>query len=169
MPVYPPLYWTPHVLDRGLLISLAGAAADRHGIGRPLVCGVCEEESGKRNAYISGGVEDWDYTAIRFEPAFETRYIHPALPDKPTTEELTKAMSFGLMQIMGEVAREMGYAGRFLTGLCDPDCGLEFGCRKLKKCLDGMNGDPTSALLRWNGGADLKYPVRVIARMSKYS
>jgi hypothetical protein len=167
--INPPLYWTPHVFDRMILVAMAASAAERYAIGRPLVCAVCEEESGKRNASSPGGVEDWDPNAIRFEPAFEARYIKPAIPERPTTEELTGAMSFGLMQIMGETAREMGYQGRFLTGLCDPDTGLEFGCRKLKRCLINTNGDPTSALLRWNGGSDGAYPSRVMARMSKYS
>ena len=59
------------------------------------MCGL-EQESG------------WNTFAVRFEPAFEARYIKPALPSAPTTLELTKAMSFGLMQMMGEVAIEFG-------------------------------------------------------------
>lgn len=40
--------------------------------------------------------------------------------------------SWGLMQIMGAVARECGYAGAFLGGLYEPAVNLEIGCRHLK-------------------------------------
>jgi Transglycosylase SLT domain len=163
-----PNIWMPRIVAPTVLVMMAYDAADRHGIGRPLVCAVCEEESGKRDA-PNGGKETWDPNAIRFEPAFESKYIKPSNPNMPTTEELTKAVSFGLMQIMGEVARERGFTGKFLTGLCDPDTGLEFGCRQLRACIDAANSDPNETLLRWNGGADLFYPTRVMDRMAKYS
>lgn len=169
MSVYPPLYWTPRVILKTTLITMAQLAADRYAIGRGLVCAVCEEESGKRNPSVPGGVEDWDPNAVRFERAFEERYVRPPNPAMPTTEELCLAMSYGLMQIMGLTARENGFNGKFLTALCDPETGIEFGCRKLRRCIDASNSDPAAALLRWNGGADKAYPSRVMARMAKYS
>jgi hypothetical protein len=166
-PPIPP--FTPQVVSSGLLRLLAQTVADRHALGRALVCAVCEEESGKRNVVSAYGLEDWDAFAVRFEPAFESRYIKPPNPAMPSTEDLCKAMSFGLMQIMGEVARELGFPGRFLSGLCDPETGLEFGCRKLRRCIDLSKGDPQAALLRWNGGSDTGYPSRVLNRMHKFT
>src|ERR1700723_1783076 len=92
---------------------IAGKWATKYGLEVALVCAVAAHES------------SWNPFAVRFEPAFEARYIKPAVPAMPTTLELTKAMSFGLMQIMGETAIEFGFGGKFLTDLCDPDIGLD--------------------------------------------
>lgn len=137
-------------------IELVAQIAKEYSLDPSLVCAVCEQES------------NWDTYAVRFEPAFLKRYIHPVHPETPTTEELTSAMSFGLMQVMGEVAQGLGFKGRFLTALCDPDCGLNFGCRKLKECLDRAKGDVRQALLYYNGGGNKAYPDEVMARMEKY-
>jgi soluble lytic murein transglycosylase-like protein len=121
-----------------------------------LVCAVCEQES------------SWNPWAIRFEPAFEARYIKPALPAAPTTRELTKAMSFGLMQIMGETAIELGWTGSFLSELCYPAMGALFGCKKLQQCF-GSHPDREAALLSYNGGGNPAYPSQVLARVSNYT
>lgn len=136
--------------------ALAATYGAKHGISAALVAAVAEQES------------SWDAWAIRFEPAFEARYIKPAIPSMPTTLEMTKAMSFGLLQIMGQTAIEFGWKGKFLSELCDPDTGMDFGCAKLRHCLDLANGDETKALLSYNGGGNLAYPVQVLARKTAY-
>jgi soluble lytic murein transglycosylase-like protein len=138
------------------LIEQAKQRAAVYGLDPALVCAVCEQES------------EWDTYAIRFEPAFEKKYIHPALPQAPTTEEIAKAMSFGLMQVMGEVARERGFKGKFLSSLCDPDIGLHVGCEYLKHIMDNHGGDVAASLQRWNGGGNPNYAAEVMARMGKY-
>lgn len=70
--------------------------------------------------------------AVRFEPQFYDRYIRP-LGLKDQKEAQGRATSFGLLQIMGQVARELGYQGAF-SGLMDPSVGIEWGCKKLSKC-----------------------------------
>lgn len=140
------------------LIAAAKAAAARRGIDPALVCAVCEQESG------------WNPWAIRYEPAFYARYIEPmVLAGRITnaTEAQARAFSWGLMQVMGEVAREHGYAGH-MAALCDPATGLEIGCLHLASKLVGASGDVRRALLAWNGGADGAYPDEVLARMGKY-
>jgi soluble lytic murein transglycosylase-like protein len=136
-------------------LALAGKYAAKYGLDPAIVAAVCEQES------------SWNTWAIRFEPAFEVRYIHPALPAAPTTLELTKAMSFGLMQVMGEVAIEFGWQGRFLTQLCDPDIGVDIGCRKLQKCFSA-HCDPEASLLAYNGGGNSFYGKQVLARVQHY-
>lgn len=75
--------------------------------------------------------------AARFEPAFLAAYVSAAVkhwePCSNQTERILRATSFGLMQIMGEDAREFGYEDPFLTTLCEPETGLEYGCRQLAK------------------------------------
>jgi len=108
------------------LIALARAAAAAHSLDPALVCAVCEQES------------TWNPWAIRFEPEFFARYISPQLaPVAPTssgrgpsecavpqprgpgkmaatqklsvTEAYARAFSWGLMQVMGQVAREHNF------------------------------------------------------------
>jgi hypothetical protein len=68
--------------------------------------------------------------AFRYEPAY--KYI---LGDKLTmtdTERFGQKCSWGLMQVMGGVARELDYQGPF-PQLCEPDIGVRYGCRHLAK------------------------------------
>jgi soluble lytic murein transglycosylase-like protein len=79
--------------------------------------------------------------AIRYEPDFFTTYIVPCRvkvipPCSKTTEQRARAMSWGLMQIMGQVARERGFIGPFLSELCLPEIGIEYGCRQLRHLAD---------------------------------
>lgn len=75
--------------------------------------------------------------AIRFEPAFKKLYLDGKAwkvfgPISHDTEVMARATSWGLMQVMGQVARERGYEGCYLSELCKPATGLEYGCRQLK-------------------------------------
>ena len=136
------------------LLSLARAIAARHALPPALVCAIVEQESA------------WDPYAIRYEPAFRTRYVAPL--GLPSTEEIARSISWGLMQVMGQVAREHGFDGRFLTALCDPETGLDIGCTVLAAKLAAANGDTARALQLWNGGANPDYPAQVLDRVAKY-
>jgi len=138
------------------LIALARQIAVKHCVNPSLVCAVIEQESG------------WDPWAMRFEPIFERRYIRPALPLAPSTEELSLAISWGLMQVMGETAREHGFTGRFLNALCDPEVGISVGCAVLSDKLNKAKGDVPKGLFSWNGGANSDYAGQVLARMPNY-
>jgi soluble lytic murein transglycosylase-like protein len=74
----------------------------------------------------------------------------------------------GLDASDGQVAREAGFNGPFLSALCDPEQSLAVGCRVLRKKFDAMGGDCTRALLAWNGGGNAEYPVQVMARRAHY-
>ena len=134
-------------------ISLARTFAKNHGLDIPLVCALIEQES------------DWDTWEIRYEPGFQRRYVD-ALNLQPT-ETVARSISWGLMQIMGQVAREEGFTGA-LASLCDPLNGLEYGCKKLARCLGESAGDWTGALLRYNGGNNEAYPELVLSKVEKY-
>ena len=136
-------------------LALAKKWAPKYGLDPYLVCAVIEQESG------------WNPWAVRFEPGFLARYVKPVNPLLPTTQEITRACSFGLMQVMGEVALECGFVLKFLTELCDPDCGVDFGCRKLQKCFL-LHGEAEGALLEYNGGGNPDYARQVLARMAHY-
>src|SRR5277367_117832 len=138
--------------------QLAGKYAAKYGLDAALVAAVCEQES------------SWNCFAARYEPAFFSRYNQPMISNgtlSNMTEATLRSMSIGLMQTMGEVVREFGYKGNLLA-LTDPDTSLDWGCQKLKKCLDTAGGDFHTALQHWNGGSNLSYADEVLARMSKY-
>jgi soluble lytic murein transglycosylase-like protein len=141
------------------IIDLARHIAGEHGLDPALVCAVIEQESA------------WNPWAVRYEPGFLSRYIAPLYTagKLSPTEAYTRAMSWGLMQVMGQVAREFGFEEASLSGLCDPATGIEFGCRILAKRMARAKDDVPAALLAWNGGADLNYPAEVLARKRNYS
>lgn len=133
--------------------EFAATFAAKYGLDAALICAVCEQESG------------WNPWAMRYEPAFYERYIVPLLL-KDGTEAHARSTSYGLMQIMGQVAREHGFSGKFLSELCDPDVGVDFGCKKLQKCLAGRSVE--DALLAYNGGGYADYGKQVLSRVTKY-
>ncbi len=145
--------------SREPLIALARQKAAGHQLYPELVCAVCEQESA------------WNPWAIRYEPAFYERYVAPlwergAVPTR--TEAAARAFSWGLMQVMGQVAREAGFAGSSLAELCHPAAGLEVGCRVLAHKLAAAEGNVQRALLLWNGGGNPAYPQQVLDRAEKY-
>lgn len=136
------------------LIVLARSTAIAHGLDPVLVCAVCQHESA-----------GWKQWAVRFEPTFLDRWVPK---DLPPTERMGRAFSYGLMQIMGQTAREFGFKGEFCAELLDPYAGLEFGCRKLADCMKKESGDVRKALLRYNGGGDSHYPDLVLRYVVDY-
>lgn len=98
--------------------------AQVYGLPERLVAAIVQVESGGN---------PW---AIRYEPNFYQAYIvnlqvNPITPCSLQTEKKSRAFSWGLMQIMGQVARERGFDQPFLSALCEPEIGIEFGCRQL--------------------------------------
>ena len=134
-------------------VGLAKKWATKYGLDPFIVCAVIEQESG------------WNPWAMRFEPAFLARYISGM--NLEATEAQARATSFGLMQIMGQVAREKGFQSKYLTQLCDPDVGVELGCRKLQECFS-VQMDPETSLLAYNGGGNPEYGHQVLARVAHY-
>ena len=141
------------------IIEFVRSIAAAHGLEPALVCAVIEQES------------SWNPWAVRYEPGFLSRYVAPLYTagKLSATEAYTRAMSWGLMQVMGQVAREFGFAADSLPQLCDPATGVELGCRILAKRMARARGDVPAALLAWNGGANPDYPSEVLARTRNYS
>jgi len=139
---------------------LVKTIAQRHGINPALVRAIVSVESAG------------DTWASRFEPGWRW-YLNPKKWARFTrrskaTEVVHQATSWGLMQIMGTVAREEGYTGS-LPALCIPERGLEYGCRKLRKLIK-KHDTLSQALSAWNTGrpntkVGKKYAEKVIERM----
>lgn len=92
------------------------------GLDPDLVAAFCLQESA------------FDSNAMRYEQFwryFLTPEVFAAnLHVTPLTEKTLQAFSYGPMQIMGAVARELGYLGP-LPNLLTPDNGVHYGCLKL--------------------------------------
>ena len=151
------------------LVSLARKAAAAHSLDPALVCAICEQES------------SWNPYALRYEPLFFAKYVAPLYTNNKVSasEAYARGFSWGLMQVMGQTAREHGYTEPFLSALCDPADALEIGCRILRKKFDtassvaqailSAQGDATArALLLWNGGANPAYAAQVLSRRIHY-
>ena len=140
------------------LVTLARRAAATQSLDPALVCAVVEQESA------------WNPWAIRYEPHFFAKYVACLYTNNKVSasEAYARGFSWGLMQVMGQVARETGFDALFLSTLCDPEQGLAIGCKVLRKKFAAMAGDTTRALLAWNGGANAAYPAQVLARKPHY-
>lgn len=141
------------------LVAMARDAASAQSLWPELVCAIVEQESA------------WDPWAVRYEPAFYARYVAPQLARGAIAEEgeaRARAFSWGLMQVMGQVAREHGFAGASLAALCDPAACLAVGCRILAAKIAAAEGNVARALQLWNGGANPDYATAVLARAPQY-
>lgn len=135
------------------IIRVVQQVAPGFDLDPALVCGIIQRES------------SFSPAVTRFEPAFKERYL-----DKlhlPEDETKARATSYGLMQLLGESAREMGFAEP-LVNLLDPDTNITWGCRWLKHKMALAKGDVSVGLLYWNGGENLAYPDDVLALAEQF-
>jgi len=99
--------------------------------------------------YTESAFDQW---AVRYEPAFERRYIsEKKMPDLSGTERKMRSMSWGLLQIMGQVAREYAYTPTYLSELLDPRTNLDLAATILKANYN-KTGSWEGALAAYNGG-----------------
>jgi len=118
------------------------AAAARYGVPPILVTALIEQESAgnawawnpePRYRYL------WDVRQRRpFRPVSREEIASeippadfPRLAGDRDQEWWGQQASWGLMQVMGAVAREHGFDAPYLPALCDPWANLDIGCRHL--------------------------------------
>lgn len=139
-------------------------AASKYGLNPHVVLAVCEKESG------------FDTFAVRYERRWrwflDPRTWARRVRTTTRTEIVLQSCSWGLMQVMGTVAREEGFSGDF-PQLCRPQDGLEYGCRKLSELVKKY-GVLSDALAAYNTGrrgtaAGKAYAADVLTRMDKYA
>lgn len=115
------------------------AAAKAHQLDPVLLTAqILVESSGKTYAY-------------RYEPLFWSKYLASNADYNDANPERVSA-SYGLLQVMYVVAKEVGYGLADPEHLFVPSIGLEFGCRKLAQLLVWARGDVQQALAAYNGG-----------------
>lgn len=102
--------------------ALIAKKAAEFAVEPELVQAIIEVESGGM-PYTTRFEPDWRYL---LKPELYAQLLRITIP----TETMLQQFSWGLMQIMGAVARELGFRGH-LTQLCDPETNLHYGCKKL--------------------------------------
>jgi soluble lytic murein transglycosylase-like protein len=122
----------------------SAAAQYRGGLGLHVVLAVIWKES------------NFNTWAIRFEPNYKWLYqpgdFAQRLGLTLTTETVQQKTSWGAMQVMGAVARELGFFGKYLSVLCIPEIGTKYGCLYLNNLLKKYDGDISAVLAAYNGG-----------------
>lgn len=128
-------------------LSLAYAFAATFSLPPQLVAAMMEVESGgnpyawnpePRYHYL------WDVRAHRPFRVLSGAEISSEVPPRDfpclggdrDQEWWGQKASWGLMQVMGAVAREVGFAEPYLPRLCDPATGLKHGCLHLAQLRD---------------------------------
>lgn len=140
------------------------AAAAKHGLQADLIEAQVLVES--------AGLTD----AFRYEPQFWKAYLMNK-PEYQAANPRRVSSSYGLMQCMYVVAKELGFTGEPEL-LFVPTVGLEWGCAKLAELLDWARavnpGAPMevrvrSALAAYNGGKGGNAPDAVPDRNGAYA
>src|SRR5258708_18067949 len=91
---------------------------------------------------------------MRYEPAFFAKYVAALYTNNKVgaTEAYARGISWGLMQVMGQTAREKGASSLYLSTLCDPAVGLAVGCRILRQKFNAAGGEAAGGVLAGDGG-----------------
>lgn len=87
--------------------------------------------------------------AYRYEPQY--KYLLGSEETLTATERAGQMISWGLMQVMGGVAREHGFKGWFPM-LCEPTVGLTYGCLHLAKFKTRYPSSWSDVIASYNAG-----------------
>ena len=94
--------------------------------------------------------------ALRYEPQYKYLYLLDDRSQLSPTERVGQMCSWGLMQVMGAVAREHGFRGYF-PQLCDPIVGLRYGCLHVTK-FRAKYGQWSDVIAAYNAGSPRREP-----------
>lgn len=108
--------------------------------------------------------------AHRYEPNYSWLY-HPnkyaiELRISAISEEIAQKTSYGLMQIMGAVGRELGHRG-YCPELFQDELNLHYGCKYLKKLYDRYQNE-NDMIASYNMGSPRKTHGGLYENEKKY-
>ena len=146
-----------------LIIADLEGAAKHHGLDASLlIAQVIVESGGDTYAWNPEPKYRYFWNVKRNEPFRPVTWSEvasktppadfPALRGDRDQEWWAQQASWGLLQVMGAVAREHGFRGPYLTHLTQPSVGILFGCVVMRKLLDWSKGNYEQALAAFNGG-----------------
>lgn len=135
-----------HVYELGVSI------AKDLGLDADLVSAMITVES-SGNPWVTRYEPGWSYF-YRIEKFSELLRI------TQISERVLQATSFGPLQVMGSVARELGFQG-YLTELTIPEIAIKYGCLKFKQCLTRYP-EIWDAVSAYNQGSPRKEGVKYL-------
>ena len=123
-----------------------------------------------------------DPNASRFEDGFYDKLLKnktkeqlsgyvPNFPPTLTSEKRARSESYGVMQVMGETARMMGFNERWLHKVRYTENNVYIGCKYLRHLFDkaaNISGGKEKliyVLTKWNGSSS--YPAKIFDHMEK--
>lgn len=149
------------------LDEAAKAISEELGIDAKLVMAICLVES---------NLVTW---SCRYEPGWKyflnIEEWAQKLGQTINTERMQQATSWGPMQVMGSVARELGFKGH-MPQLVVPEIGIRYGCLKLLSLMKRYS-DEKDVIAAYNAGSARKdyndryvnyaYVDKVMANLTK--
>lgn len=129
------------------IIKIINGLSDQLGVDENLVCAIASVES------------QYYPLAIRFEPKW-AYFTQPEVwayrnACSLETEKMLQACSFGVLQCMGTVARELGHNGHLLELIKYPELAIKFGIKKILK-LQERYEDEKAVIAAYNAGSPRK-------------
>ena len=114
--------------------KLSSSIAKTYGLDPNLVMAIIHTES--RN----------DPNAMRYERGYRYLVNFNSPLVSGSTEKMQQSTSWGLMQIMGATARDMGCKEPWLNCLLDPETNIKYGCQHLARLIKkhGVRGGVSS-------------------------
>lgn len=95
---------------------------------------------------------------VRYEPAWKYLYFAREFAEKLNitypTEVFLQSTSWGYMQVMGSVCRELSFTD-MITKLATPEIGMDYGCKKLAQ-VKGKYENETDIISAYNAGSPKK-------------
>lgn len=126
-----------------MIKEIIASMASKFELDPAIVYGVCKQEN-----------RDFNPCAVRFESGstilFNPREVKPVNCSLRTEIEL-QHMSFGLMQVMGFTARELGHRGWLTALISNVTLQLDLGCKYLKRKI--LNYGLEQGVASYNSGA----------------
>ena len=99
---------------------------------------------------------NFDRWAVRYEAGFSYLLTPEVFAKKNkitvSTETQCQKMSWGLLQIMGGTARDLGFTGP-LTQLLEIENNLKWGCKYLVKLGEKHGMNSANQVAAWNAGS----------------
>ena len=135
-------------------------SCQKYGLNADLVCCMAKIES------------NCNHLAVRYESKFRWVLNVDKMAKKngisEGTENVLQQMSFGPLQIMGGVLREMFYQDELTKMIYDPLLVIDYSCKRIKMLFDKY-GNIDDALACWNGGNRKKYLINGLLQYSNQS
>ncbi len=132
---------------RSDLVAQIHIIANAEKVPADLLCAIIERESAG-DTYAVRYEANWKWF-VDIEIFAKKNKISKA------TERVLQQCSWSLSQVMGSVARELGYMGP-LQRLCDPELGILYGAKKIRQLLEKYGHNEELAISCYNQG----YPYK---------